>query len=150
MLALLRSRNQKPVSFPRLSRGELIRLTKAFLVVAGLRLALLLLPYPTIRKLIPLRLAPNRVGDAPRRVPWRVSTVARLIPGATCLTQALATQLLLARAGHTSQIRIGVAKGDSGNLAAHAWVVIDETVLIGGSPAEIGGYTVLTELGLPS
>ena len=150
MLALLRSRNQKPASFSRLSRGELIRLTKAFLVVAGLRLALLLLPYPTIRKLIPLRLSPNRVHDAPRRVPWRVSTAARLIPGATCLTQALATQLLLARAGHASQIRIGVAKGDTGNLAAHAWVVIDETVLIGGSPAEIGRYTVLAELGLPS
>ena len=61
---------------------------------------------------------------------WSVRTAARRIPGATCLTSALALQRLLSSAGHPSQVHIGVARDASGFMA-HAWLVHDGIVVIG-------------------
>ena len=41
---------------------------------------------------------------------WAVTVVSRYLPGATCLTQALAAQALLTQSGFPSQVEIGVAK----------------------------------------
>ena len=65
---------------------------------------------------------------------------AARLPG-TCLVRALALQRLLAEHGHSSELRIGVAKG-AGGLVAHAWLVDGAEVLIGGGP-EAATYTVL-------
>ena len=40
--------------------------------------------------------------------------VSRYLPGATCLTQALAAQALLTQSGFPSQVEIGVAKETTG------------------------------------
>ena len=53
------------------------------------------------------------------------------MPGATCLTpQALAAQLLLARAGYPSSLRMGARRRD-GVLEAHAWLEDGERVVYG-------------------
>ncbi|MCP5150991.1 MAG: lasso peptide biosynthesis B2 protein [Ectothiorhodospiraceae bacterium] len=66
------------------------------------------------------------------QVLWAVHAAARHVPiGATCLVHAVAGSLLLARHGHPSQIRIGVARGTEGGLEAHAWVECGERVVIG-------------------
>lgn len=62
---------------------------------------------------------------------WAVEVVSRRSPGSTCLVQALAAQLLLARYGHPSLLQIGVARPDQGMLKAHAWLEHEGTVLIG-------------------
>lgn len=69
------------------------------------------------------------------RLYWAVKVALRLTPGATCLCQALALQRLLARHGHTSELRIGVKKSNNG-FSAHAWLVYDGRVLIGGSQSD--------------
>jgi hypothetical protein len=68
---------------------------------------------------------------------WAVETAARHMPLAnTCLTQALAAQVLLARRGYPALLRIGVVKGDKDNLQAHAWVESEGEVVIGGYELE--------------
>lgn len=115
--------------------------------VGVIRLALTFLPYQSLKRL--LSACPEK-AEAPlalvRRVAWGVRNAARAIPGATCLTQALAAQFLLARLGYPSQIRIGVAKDSDGELLAHAWLLSNGSVVIGGSMQELSRYVVLTEI----
>ena len=75
-------------------------------------------------------------------VVWAVSTVAKYVPGlANCLTNALAAKLLLALEGCPSVLEIGAKIGDSNRLTAHAWLSIDDKILIGSS--ERSGYVAL-------
>jgi hypothetical protein len=72
-----------------------------------------------------------REGDRPSDpIIWSVRTAARRVPGATCLSSALALQRLLSSAGHPSQVHIGVAR-DAAGFMAHAWLVHDGVVVIG-------------------
>jgi len=71
-----------------------------------------------------------------------VRGVARWVPGATCLTQALATQTLLARHGYPAGLRIGVMRDARGRLAAHAWLAWQGAVILGETESP-GGYTEL-------
>jgi hypothetical protein len=75
------------------------------------------------------------------RVAWAVKTTAPYVPRATCLTQALAAQSLLNRAGHRSKLHIGVAKGPGTEFGAHAWLECKDRVVIGG--ADLDRYTPL-------
>jgi hypothetical protein len=75
---------------------------------------------------------------------WAVEVTSRHVPAATCLTQALATQVLLARWGYGSTLRIGVARETGQALKAHAWVERNGEVLIGGGDLE--RYTQLPDL----
>ena len=80
------------------------------------------------------------------RVAWGVRAASRLIPGATCLTQALAGQYLLGRAGIEFTVRIGVnANGEKG-FAAHAWLVSGGTILLGATTKDPAAFTPLTDL----
>jgi hypothetical protein len=85
-------------------------------------------------------------GEADRTV-QAIESAARSVPGATCLTQALAAEILLRRAGHPAAIHVGVAKTLSGALVAHAWIEAYGRVLLGDhdldhfSPLHpVGGY----------
>jgi hypothetical protein len=51
----------------------------------------------------------------------------------TCLIQALAAQTLLHRWGHSTSLRIGIAKGATGQLEAHAWVETQGKIVLGGA-----------------
>jgi Transglutaminase-like superfamily len=79
------------------------------------------------------------------RIARFVDKTAQLVPEASCLTQALAAQLLLARCGVTTLIHIGVNK-DGNDMAAHAWLKLGEGILLGGTPDSIAAYTPLTTL----
>ena len=69
-------------------------------------------------------------------VGWAVRSASRVVPGATCLTQALAAKLVLSRRGYTSRLRIGVARGPAHRLRAHAWLEASGLVVVGGSSIE--------------
>jgi hypothetical protein len=70
------------------------------------------------------------------RIVWAVSTAGRIVLGAKpCLPLAMATQWLLGRRGVLTDLRIGVMRGDSGQLEAHAWVEQDGRILIGETPS---------------
>ena len=76
------------------------------------------------------------------RIAWAIRVASRYMPGTkNCLVQALATQAMLARRGHTARVRIGVAKDEGGQLKAHAWVECGGKIVIGG--VGMSQYTAL-------
>lgn len=63
---------------------------------------------------------------------WAVETVSKVVPHATCLTQAIAAKLLLRWLGQEAQFCLGVARTD-GAFRAHAWLECDGRPVLGGS-----------------
>jgi hypothetical protein len=119
--------------FFQLTRVERRILMRVGLVVGVTRAALWFLSADTVRRLS-ARVARGTAGSLDQLV-WAVKTVSRFLPHATCLTQALAAQALLAGSGVPAQVEIGVAKDDLHRLQAHAWVVCYGQTVLGGREA---------------
>jgi hypothetical protein len=80
-----------------------------------------------------------------RKVASSIRRASRYVPAASCLTQAMAAQILLARRGQISTLSIGVTKGDGGELKAHAWVESKGRVIIG-RREDLRNYAILNRL----
>jgi hypothetical protein len=137
-----------PRKFLRLTTIERRLLIKTALLLEAIKLGMRLLPFRTLRHLLTgvADTAPPRLRHADHlsveKIAWAVEAASRHTPGVkTCLTQALAAQVLLARRGHPALLRIGVAKGEQEQFQAHAWVESEGMVVIGGS--QFGRYTPL-------
>ena len=76
------------------------------------------------------------------KIAWAVRAASKGVPRATCLTQALAAQVLFARHAHAVDLKIGVAKGDAGGLEAHAWLEHGGRVVVG-NVRDLGRYVPL-------
>jgi hypothetical protein len=126
---------------------RVLPLIKAFCIVALIRLGLSTIGYNRLRRIVPVA-----GGAAPpeliKSIAWAVRRSARLVPGASCLTQALAVQFLLARRGFKSIIKVGVRE-DAGKILAHAWLVSEDRVAIGGSMTALAAYTAIANLTPP-
>lgn len=121
-------------------------LAQCLAVVIAIRVGLSLFGYRAVLDRI-AKTAPARPSDAHAHLHiWCVKHCSRIVPGATCLTQALAVHYLRARAGHPTRIRIGVRKRDDGRIAAHAWLVDGDVVLIGGEGEQLASFTPLVDL----
>ncbi|HEV8384288.1 MAG TPA: lasso peptide biosynthesis B2 protein [Candidatus Acidoferrales bacterium] len=68
---------------------------------------------------------------SPEELARALARGSRLVPGSTCLVQALAGQWLLQGEGYAPQLRIGVSKAEG--FEAHAWLELDGKVFIGDS-----------------
>ena len=79
------------------------------------------------------------------RVTWAVSKVSRLVPMASCLTQAMSVRWLLRREGIGCQLRIGVKRDEAGTFQAHAWIEHAGHVVIGGQE-NLGEFAALPAL----
>ena len=106
-------------------------------VVLTVRIALWLLPSNAMLRFAgrlpaPAHATSNFQPEA-RTIIWAVDAVARRIPRASCLTQALSGKLLLAWFGHRSQLCLGVAYAADGSLRAHAWLEHDGHPILGGA-----------------
>lgn len=112
-----------------LTGGEWRILLRAGLVVGVARAALWVLAADTARRVV-ARAAIGTSGSV-AQLTWAVRAVSRYLPGATCLTQALAAQAILSESGFPSQVEIGVAKDGFHRLQAHAWVVCEGQVVLG-------------------
>ncbi|MBZ9843935.1 lasso peptide biosynthesis B2 protein [Mesorhizobium sp. CA5] len=128
-----------------LSAWEMLFLARCLMVVSVVRLALTLSSYNRVRSLVTGMHARRDASVADlRRVAWGVAAAARLVPGASCLTQALAGQYLLARQGSASKISIGIERGTGSELKAHAWLMSGNHIVLGGS---IKGFAHLVDHG---
>lgn len=105
----------------------------AILLVAVMRVILWMLPFSLVRKLNLSRqkIVPSLAALPVHRLAWAVQVAGRRIPRATCLTQALAMQRLLASAGHPAELRIGVVKDALRGFESHAWVEWQGNVVLG-------------------
>jgi hypothetical protein len=114
---------------------------QAWFTLMSARILLWVAPYQWIesRFMPPPASEPGLV--APTDIARAVTRASKLVPVATCLTQALAGALLLRRAGNNAVIHFGVAKGEAG-FKAHAWLESNGGILIGGS--EAASYLPLT------
>lgn len=110
-------------------------LLRALFLVAAVRTGLFLLPFRTVKRMsararrraVPIRSVANCA--------WAICAASRYVPGASCLTQAIAAQVLLAESGYDSRIEIGVRKDEHRRFRAHAWVVCGEEIVVGAADA---------------
>ena len=119
-----------------LEREERLLVLEALAVVVAVRLGLWLLPFQELRALVS-EIGQRSIGSNSStllpvdRIAWAVRAVSQYVPRATCLTQALAGQVLLARRGRATRLRIGVSRKSRKNLEAHAWLECDGRIVLG-------------------
>jgi transglutaminase superfamily protein len=123
-----------------LSKRERTLLVEALFLLVFARIGLRTMPFVTLKHILS-KLATNRArtGDivcdnrVRSQILWAVATAGRQVPlASTCLTRALAVQVLLARSGDQSDLRIGVTRDSNGKFLAHAWLEKQGDILIGG------------------
>jgi len=119
-----------------------------FALLGAIRLGLWLLPFATWHHFL-ARVMQAKANLQPAeptsisKVVWAVSVASRYMPGRVkCLARALATQVLLNRQGHAAELYLGVAKGQEGQLEAHAWVESQGQVVIG----DLSNLSIFTPL----
>jgi hypothetical protein len=128
--------------FWQLSSAERGLLFEAGLSLLVFRIALWLLPWQRVSRLRWQKGLSRVSRFSVERLEWAVRNASRVIPGASCLTQALALQHLLARAGYPSSIHFGVAKNPDRGFEAHAWVEHEGGTLLN-SASEVAHYSRL-------
>jgi hypothetical protein len=131
------------------SSAERRLLIVSALLLGVIRVGMWLLPFRTLCRLAAkngLKTTISSKADqrSIERVGRAVKTASRYIPS-TCLTQALATIVILRRLGQPACLRIGVSKGKEGNLHAHAWVESQGNIVVG-NLADLSHFSVLPSL----
>jgi len=144
------SRLHRFLNLPTADRALLVR---SVFWVGTLRLGLWLLPFRLLRQLVVVAgRCPAGVespdSDSPARIGWAVKTAGRCIPRATCLTQALAAQVMLLQHGcRDVQLRIGVYRREGPRLEAHAWVNCGGRAVVG-TTEDLARFTLLPPVDL--
>lgn len=144
-----------------LSAADRRLLAEAGALLVLVRIGLWIVPFRTLRRLLPSLLSPlpdgreerkayeglSGAANTPTRVSWAIRVVSRRLPGLmTCLVQALAADAVLRRRGYAPRLRIGVReRGSQGSrpLEAHAWVECDGVLVVGGLE-NLPDYVVLS------
>jgi hypothetical protein len=129
------------VTRERSGRGDAVAFGEAVLTLAALRIALAVLPFRIVHRVV-LRLARAVWGRDEPTVPRDPTLVARavlrgarVVRGSRCLARALAGLLLSARRGEPARVCIGVRKDVREPFGAHAWLETPSGVTIGGEEA---------------
>jgi len=97
------------------------------------------------------RLAQSAAGASSERTAWAIEGVGRRLPWiSTCLTRAIAAELLIATDTAPGQIRIGIRRDACGALESHAWFEQDGRILVGGAGADNYLHLVTWNIGTAS
>lgn len=110
-------------------------IARVFPVVAAVRVGLWVLPYRHVDAATrPVVAAQRRPDVYARRTVWAAERVGGwLLRDRACLTQALAARWILGRAGYPAEVRIGGRRDEGGAFKAHAWLVFDGRIVVGGA-----------------
>ncbi len=135
--------------FSSLSAADRLLLIRAVVLLILIRLSLSIFSFRRVQSLVArLMRSHGRARRFPPvdRITWAVRAIGRHSPiSFTCLPRALATKILLSRAGHDSTLQVGVTRDDAGRLEAHAWVEAAGEVIVGRIPS-LGRFTPLARL----
>lgn len=134
-------RMKRFLGLPKQERWMLVHALAALLVV---RVALPFFSLATVDRLAAGMIWRRSQIPSAYRIAWAIRSLARFVPRATCLVQALAGHALLIRYGYVPRLTIGVTKDDRKCLGAHAWVTCANEVVIGGHDME--NYIALLSL----
>ena len=128
-----------------MGKGRRSLFLKALLLLFGARIALVFFPLSFLQRALSRISPPSRSVPQPpfslEEFSWAVSAASRYVPGARCLPQALAAQVLLQAHGFPVDFRIGVAKESQGAFQSHAWVESGGKIITGSMDTD--RYTVL-------
>jgi hypothetical protein len=120
-----------------------LRFFQCWLVLLLMRVALLFVPVRVLldvgkRSVVSFRKPSEQECAAHgRELAWMMTRCSRIVPGAKCLAQALALQILLGRKGCSCDLHIGVARYLDGEFSSHAWVVLQGHTILGGSTSPV-------------
>ncbi|MEM6760490.1 MAG: lasso peptide biosynthesis B2 protein [Pseudomonadota bacterium] len=115
------------------------------IVVIAVRLALYLVKFSRIQKLMTSKRSANHDNEARAFIVARnVRTAARLVPKATCLTQALSAQAILSWFGVPTEMVLGASRSAAASQPLsgtpgtdfHAWLTWKGHVILGGEELE--------------
>jgi hypothetical protein len=125
----------------------LIRVVALMLVI---RIGLSVVPFRVLLELLRSwreRQPDRRALDqkSAKRALWGIRLIGPYVPGATCLTQALAALTLLGHFGQPASLRFGIARQEGGELTAHAWVETEGKIVIGNS-LHLSHYAILSPI----
>lgn len=134
-----------------LSSADRRLIAQSVVLVWAMRLGLWLLPFRILRRLLArVTKSSSQLQERDRasvdRVVWAVTIASRCVPAATCLTQSLATKVLLSWRGQQANLYIGVGRSEAGQFQAHAWVESNGRVVIGGPESQLERYAPLWTL----
>ena len=106
---------------------------KTLMLHAGIALLLIFVRFDRTRRWLRARALSKtrkRIND-PNQVAAIISRTSRWIPGANCLTEALCCQAILLRNGFDAKMVLGLERQANSKLEAHAWIELDDAVIIG-------------------
>lgn len=137
----------KVLRFIRLRFSEKIFLSHCVIVLCVIRVALSLKSASFImRKISAIQVTEEGDQKTWRMIAWGIGACSNFVPGATCLTQALAGQYLMARHNCRSIVRIGIERENHGNMKAHAWLLSGGFVVLGGKASDMPLYATMVDL----
>jgi hypothetical protein len=117
-------------------------LIEAFFLLAFIRIGLYLTSVERLRRTLKRFCSKSKSleikNEAVEKVAYAIHIASSYLPNTNCLPQALAAQVLLTRLAQPAELRIGVARDQSGLFKAHAWVESRGLIVVGGaeSPAQ--------------
>lgn len=127
-----------------LTGSDLALLVEALVLLAASSAAIRVLPFARVGRLASRPLKRAADGREPGKIVWAVQAWGRRVPWrAVCFQQGLATQIMLRRRGLDSTLYFGASPSTKDGLAAHVWVKLGETEMIGCE--ESAKYAVLAK-----
>ena len=137
--------------FRALERDDRRLIVEAVILIGIVRAGLRILRFAWLLRLLAGAKRLRSGSRQPRtRIGWAVNAAARLVPGRTCLSDALAADVMLCRRGYQSTLRLGVKRRHDGAapLDAHAWVECDGAI-VAGYLETLDEYSLFSNRGAP-
>jgi hypothetical protein len=116
----------------------------AVAVLIAVRIGLTLFGFKKLERLMP-RMGAKASALSPWQISWSVKRTARYVPWASCLTQAISLQYMLGSHGEPSIICVGVKPDSRRKFTAHAWLLWDDQIIIGGDK-NLGEFHIIVRL----
>jgi hypothetical protein len=135
--------------FLRLPADERGLLSRALLYAAAARACVSLVTFRAICRYVAGSAAPAHAGVrySPGRIAKAVGAAGRVVPGSTCLSEAMAAHVLLRRSGWTSVLCLSIQPARAGGapFQAHASVESEGRIVLGGAAGET--FAALARIG---
>lgn len=126
----------KLFTFIKLNRTEKVFFFHALLLLVSYRIRLQTSSLEDLIKLVQKQSqSPHTRKSLPlHQASKLIEAAASLVPFSTCLSNALAGQVLFTTHQHATRLHIGVRNTPSNGFEAHAWLTLDGTILLGHLP----------------
>ena len=134
------------ISFFNLSKKNKKLVIRIFFLLPYFKLKLYLIYFKRIIKRQYLTADNFTLSDENKQFVFRVSIainkISNVLPWpSTCLEKAITGKYLLKESGIPSTLYLGATRDESSKFKAHAWLICEEYVLIGGAEKDL--YTVV-------